>query len=206
MSNTLHLARRQGRGLREGMWGKKRRYVFRKHSRRGRVLWVVVGTLILVWSVWFIPWQALSSVGILDTLRSEAAEDQSEQAPLEDQTGQASAEDEAEQAPVEDQGEQTDTQGPPEQEDISEQPVREADVEGTPLKEEEPQNNLTSPSPPATAQAVQLPPPQTPSTPRIREVPQDFSYSNDYWYAEPDYWDPEPDYWDYGSDYYYWDY
>ena len=189
------------------MWGKKRqRYVFRKHSRRGRVLWPVVGTLILVGLMWLIPWQSLSSVGILDTLRSEAAEDLSEQAPLEDQTEQASAEDQAEQAPVEDQPEQTDTQDQPEQASISEQPVREADVEGTPLKEEEPQNNLTSPSPPATAQAVQLSPPQTPSTPRIREVPQDFSYSNDYWYAEPDYWDPEPDYWDYGSDYYYWDY
>jgi septal ring-binding cell division protein DamX len=165
------------------MWGKKRqRYVFRKHSRRGRVLWPVVCTLILVGLMWFIPWQSLSSVGILDTLRSEAAEDQSEQAPLEDQTEQASAED---------QTEQPDEQDQPEQEDTSEQSVREADVEGTPLKEEEPQNILTSPSPPATAtaQAVQLSPPQTPSTPRIREVPQDFSYSNDYWYAEPDYWD-----------------
>jgi hypothetical protein len=165
--------------------------------------------------MWLIPWQAVSSVWISETLRSEAAEDQSEQAPLEDQSEQApledqtelaSAEDQAEQAPVEDQPEQTDTQDQPEQASISEQPVREADVEGTPRKEEEPQNNLTSPSPPATAQAVQLSPPQTPSTPRIGEVPQDSRYSNDYWYAEPDYWYPEPDYWDYGSDYYYWDY
>ncbi len=180
------------------MWGKKRqRYVFRKHSRRGRVLWPVVGTLILVGLVWLIPWQSLSSVGILDTLRSEAAEDQSEQGPVVDQTEQASAED---------QTEQPDEQDQPEQENISEQPVREADVKGTPLKEEEPQNNLTSPSPPATAQAVQLSPPQNPSTPRIREVPQDSRYSNNYWYAEPAYWYPEPDYWDYGSDYYYWDY
>ena len=176
------------------MWGKKRqRYVFRKHSRRGRVLWPVVGTLILVGLVWFIPWQAISSVGVGDTLRSEAAEDQIEQGHVVDQT------------------EQPDEQDQPEQEDISEQPVREADVEGTPLKEEEPQNNLPSPSPPATAQLS--PPSQAPSTSGMREVAQDSKYSNYYWShpnyywsAESDYWYSEPGYWDDGFYYYYWDY
>ena len=189
------------------MWGKKRnRYVFRKHSRRGRVLWLVVGTLILMGSVWFIPWQAISSVGVLDRLRSETAEDQSEQAPVEDQPEQASAEDQSEQASAEDQSEQPDAQDRPEQADISKQPSKEADLEGTPPKEEGAPNNLPSPSPPA-AQAAQLsPPPQAPSVPGMREVPQDSIYSKDYWYAEPDYWYSEPGYWDYGSDYYYWDY
>ena len=112
------------------MWGRKRqRYVFRKHSRRDRVLWPVVGTLILVGLMWLLPWQSLSSVGILDTLRSVAAEDQSEQGPVVDQTEQASAEDQTEQPDEQDQP----VQDQPEQEDISEQPVREADVEGTPL-------------------------------------------------------------------------
>lgn len=189
------------------MWGKKRqRYVFRKHSRRGRVLWLVVGTLLIVGSVWFIPWQALSPVEILDTLKSEASKNESEQASVEDQPEQAIAED---------QPEQPDTQDEPEQEDISEQLVKEAVLEETPPKEGDAPNNLPSPSSPsAAAQAAQLsPPPQAPSTPGMREVSPPSIYPNDYWYpgpgywyAEPGYWYSEPEYWDYGSDYYYWDY
>jgi cytoskeletal protein RodZ len=173
------------------MWGKKRqRYMFRKHSRRGRVLWLVVGTLLIVGSVWFIPWQALSPVRIVDTLKSEAPKNESKQAIAEDQP------------------EQSDTQDEPEQEDISDQPRKEAALEGTPPKEGDAPNNLLSPSSPsAAAQAAQLSPsPQAPSTPEVREVPQPSIYQNDYWYPEPGYWYSEPEYWDYGSDYYYWDY
>lgn len=179
------------------MWFKKRqRYVFRKHSRRGRVLWPVVGTLILVGLVWLIPWQAISSVGVGDTLRSEAAEDQSEQGPVVDQPEQSSAEDQSEQASAEgqsehpdaqDQTEQLDAQNQPEQADISEQPSKEADLGETPPKAGGAQNNLTSLSSPP-AQAAQLSPPsQAPSTSGMREVAQDSEYSNYYW-SYPNYY------------------
>src|SRR5918994_397296 len=176
------------------MWSKKRqRYVFRKRSRWGRILWLVVGTLMLVGLFWFIPWQTLSSVEILDTLKSVASKDQPEQAP------------------VEDQPEQADMQDQPEQESKSDLPRNDAALEGTPPKEERASNVPVSPSP-----AAQLsPPPQAPSTPGVEEVPRNFlspnnywypeSDSNDYWYPEPDYWSSGAGYWDYGDDYY-WDY
>jgi hypothetical protein len=176
------------------MWSKKRqRYVFRKRSRRGRILWLVVGTLMLVGLFWFIPWQTLSSVEIPDTLKSVASKDQPEQAP------------------VEDQPEQADMQDQPEQESKSDLPRNDAALEGTPPKEERASNVPVSPSP-----AAQLsPPPQAPSTPGVEEVPRNFlspndywypeSDSNDYWYPEPDYWSSGAGYWDYGDDYY-WDY
>jgi hypothetical protein len=95
------------------MWGNKRqRYVFRKRSKRGRILWLLIGTLILVGLVWFIPWQTLSPVDVEDTLKSEAS--------VKDQPGQAS---------VEDQPEQADTQEQPEQGGISGQPRNEAALE-----------------------------------------------------------------------------
>jgi cytoskeletal protein RodZ len=186
------------------MWSKKRqRYVFRKRSRRGRILWLLVGTLMLVGLLWFIPWQTLSSVEIPDTLRSVASKDQPEQAPVEDQPEQAPVEDQPEQAPVEDQPEQADTQDQPEQGSTSDLPRNEAALEGTPPKEERASNVPVSPSPPA---AQLSPPPQAPSTPGVEEVPRNFLSPNDYWYPESDsndYWYPEPG--DYG-DYYYWDY
>src|ERR671913_240076 len=177
------------------MWSKKRqRYVFRKRTRRGRILWLLVGTLMLVGLLWFIPWQTLSSVEIPDTLRSVASKDQPEQAP------------------VEDQPEQADTQDQPEQGSTSDLPRNEAALEGTPPKEERASNVPVSPSPPA---AQLSPPPQAPSTPGVEEVPWNFlspndywypeSDSNDYWYPEPDYWSSGAGYWDYGDDYY-WDY
>jgi archaellum component FlaD/FlaE len=145
------------------------------------------------------PWQTLSLAGVQDILRLEASKDQPEQAPAEDE--QAPAEDEQapvedEQAPVEDEPEQPDTQEQPEQAGTSDQPTNEAI----------PTNNLPSPSPPA----VQLsPPPQTPSTPRLEEAPQNSIYPNDYWYSGADYrgsgagyWDSD---WDYYESYYYWD-
>ena len=168
------------------MWSKKRqRYVFRKRSRRGRIFWLLVGTLMLVGLLWFIPWQTLSSVEISDTLKSVASKDQPEQAP------------------VEDQPEQADTQDQPEQGSTSDLPRNEAALEGTPPKEERASNVPVSPSPPA---AQLSPPPQAPSTPGVEEVPRNFLSPNDYWYPESDsndYWYPEPE--DYG-DYYYWDY
>ena len=177
------------------MWSKKRqRYVFRKRSRRGRIFWLLVGTLMLVGLFWFIPWQTLSSVEIPDTLKSVASKDQPEQAP------------------VEDQPEQADMQDQPEQESKSDLPRNEAALEGTPPKEERASNVAVSPSPPA---AQLSPPPQAPSTPGVEEVPRNFlspnnywypeSDSNDYWYPEPDYWSSGAGYWDYGDDYY-WDY
>src|ERR671921_323071 len=177
------------------MWSKKRqRYVFRKRSRRGRIFWLLVGTLMLVGLFWFIPWQTLSSIEIQDALKSVVSKDQPDQAPVEDQPEQDIAEDQPEQA---------DTQDQPEQGSTSDLPRNEAALEGTPPKEERASNVPVSPSPPA---AQLSPPPQAPSTPGVEEVPRNFLSPNDYWYPESDsndYWYPEPE--DYG-DYYYWDY
>src|SRR5919112_3685048 len=141
------------------MWSKKRqRYVFRKRSRRGLISGLLVGTLLVVGLAWFMPWQTLSLAGVQDMLRLEASKDQPEQAPAED-----------EQAFAEDEPEQPDTQEQPEQAGTSDQPTNEATPKGTPTNGEGATNNLPSPSPPA----VQLsPPPQTPSTPRLEEAPQ----------------------------------
>ena len=179
------------------MWGKKReRYVFRKRSRRGRIFWLLVGTLMLVGLFWFIPWQTLSSVEILDTLKSVASRDQPEQAPVEDQP---------EQDVAEDQPEQADTQDPPEQGTTTDLPRNEAALEGTPSREERASNAPVSPSP---AAAQLSPPPQAPSTPAVEPVPPNFQPPNDYWYPESesnDYWYSGAGYWDYEDDYY-WDY
>src|SRR5918995_1794495 len=135
---------RQGKGASESMWSKKRqRNVFRKRSKRGRILWLFVGTIILVGLVWFIPWQTLSSLGIQDTLKSETSKDQPEQSPVEDQPDQT---------PTEDKPEQPDTEGQPEQRGTSDQPRNEVALEATPPKEEGEPNNLPSPSLPPAAQ------------------------------------------------------
>jgi hypothetical protein len=179
------------------MWSKKRqRYVFRKRSRRGRIFWLLVGTLMLVGLFWFIPWQTLSSVEILDTLKSVASRDQPEQAPVEDQPEQDIAEDQPEQA---------DTQDQPGQGSTTDLPRNEAALEGTPSKEERASNAPVSSSP---AAAQLSPPPQTPSIPAVEPVPPNFLPPNDYWYPESesnDYWYSGAGYWDYGDDYY-WDY
>ena len=192
------------------MWSKKRqRYVFRKRSRRGLISGLLVSTLLIVGLAWFMPWQTLSLAGVQDILRLEASKDQPEQAPAEDE--QAPVEDEQapvedEQALAEDEPEQPDTQEQPEQAGTSDQPTNEAIPKGAPTNGEGATNNLPSPSPPA----VQLsPPPQTPSTPRLEEAPQNSIYPNDYWYSGADYrgsgagyWDSD---WDYYESYYYWD-
>src|SRR5215207_3608057 len=171
------------------MWSKKRqRYVFRKRSRRGLISGLLVGTLLVVGLAWFMPWQTLSLAGVQDMLRLEASKDQPEQALAEDEP------------------EQPDTQEQPEQAGTSDQPTNEATPKGAPTNGEGATNNLPSPSPPA----VQLsPPPQTPSTPRLEEAPQNSIYPNDYWYSGADYrgsgagyWDSD---WDYYESYYYWD-
>jgi hypothetical protein len=186
------------------MWSKKRqRYVFRKRSRRGLISGLLVGTLLVVGLAWFMPWQTLSLAGVQDMLRLEASKDQPEQAPAEDE--QAPAEDE--QAPAEDEPEQPNPQEQPEQAGTSDQPTNEATLEGAPPNGEGATNNLPSPSPPA---AVQIsPPPQSPSTPRAEEAPQNSIYPNDYWYSGADYWGSEAGYWDsdwdYYESYYYWD-
>src|SRR5215207_9505540 len=110
------LGRNPTRRASERMWSKKRqRYVFRKRSRRGLILGLLVGTLLVVGLVWFMPLQTLSLAGVQDMLRLEASKDQPEQAPVED-----------EQAPAEDEPEQPDTQDPPEQAGTSDQPTNEA--------------------------------------------------------------------------------
>jgi hypothetical protein len=172
------------------MWGKKReRYVFRKRSRRGRIPGLLVGTLLLVGLVWFIPWQTLSLVSIQDMLKSEASKDQPEQAP---------AEDEPKQQDTQDQSEQVGT---------SDQPTNEAILEGAPPSGEVATDSLPSPSPPA---AQLSPSPQVPSTPGLEGAPQNFVYPNGYWYSEPAYYYSGAGYWDSGWDYsgsyYYWDY
>jgi cytoskeletal protein RodZ len=190
------LGRNPTRRASERMWSKKRqRYVFRKRSRWGRLPGLLIGTLLLVGLVWFIPWQTLSLVGVQDMLKSEASQDQPKQTPAED-----------EQAPAEDEPKQPDTQDQSEQAGTSDQPTNEATLVEAPPNGEGATNNLPSPSPPA----VQLsPPPQTPSTPRLEEAPQNSIYPNDYWYSGADYrgsgagyWDSD---WDYYESYYYWD-
>ncbi len=148
---------------------------------RGRILWLLVGTLVVVGLVWSMPWLALSS-GEVDAPEVEASKNQPEQDSTKDQ---------AEQAATNDQ---------PEQETMKDQPEDEKALEDTPpSKEEGVSNNLPPPSP--------LPPPVQPSTPRVEEVPQNFLSPNDYWYYDnPDYWyyEPEPDDWYYEPNY--WDY
>jgi hypothetical protein len=172
------------------MWGKKReRYVFRKRSRRGPISGLLVGTLILVGLVWFVPWQTFSLVGVQDMLKSETSTDQAEQAPVENEPKQPDT--------TQDQAEQVST---------SDQPTNEALLEGAPPSGEVATNSLPSPSPPA---AQLSPPPQAPSTPGLEGAPQNSVYPNDYWYPEANYWYSGADYWDsdwdYSGSYYYWD-
>lgn len=176
------------------MWGKKReRYVFRKRSRRGRISGLLVGTLILVGLVWFLPWQTSPLMGIQDMLKSESSRDQPEQAPAEAEHKQPDTQDQA-------------TQNQAEQGGTSDQPLNEATLEGAPPSGEVATISPPSPSPPA---AQLSPPPQAPSTPGLEGAPQNSVYPNTYWYPEPDYWYSGAGYWDSGWDYYgsyyYWD-
>src|SRR3712207_6298579 len=131
------LGRNPTRRASERMWGKKReRYVFRKRSRRGRISGLLVGTLILVGLVWFLPWQTFPLMGIQDMLKSESSTDQPEQAPAEAEHKQPDTQDQA----TQDQAEQGST---------SDQPSNEATLEGAPPSGEVATISPPSPSPPA---------------------------------------------------------
>ena len=171
------------------MWRKRQRYLFRKHSRWGRILWLVAGSLIVVGLVWSVPWSTLSSVDLDYAPKSEASQDQPEQASAEDQPEQADNE-----GSTEDQ---------PEQESTGEQSEEEKAPEATPSKEEGASSDLSSSSSSSSPSAQVSPPPQAPSpTPRVQQVQMASLLPNDYWYPEPDYRYSEPDYWDYSWDYY----
>ena len=176
-------------------WRKHQRYVFRKRSRWGRILWLVVGGLMVVGLVWSVPWPTLSWVDLDDAPKSDASQNQPEQASAEDQ-------------PEQDDNEGS-TEDRPEQGSTGEQSKEEKAPEATHFKEEVASNDLSSSS---TPPAQVSPPPQAPSpTPRVQQVQMTSLSPNDYWYPEPDYRYSEPGYWDYswdyyGSDNYYWDY
>ncbi len=170
------------------VWRKRRRYMFRKQSSRGRILlMVVVGASVLTGLIWLAPGLALFS-GDVDAPKVEDPKGQTEQAPAEDQ--------QPEQASANDQ---------PEQEAIRDQPEDENAPKDTPPppKGEGASNNPPAPSPPPVAQPPPSPAPLSPP-PGVEEVPKGYLYSNDYWdyYYEPSY------YWDYYYEpsYYYWDY
>jgi len=155
---------------------------------RGRILWLLVGTLAVVGLVWSMPWLALSS-GEVDAPKVEASKDQPEQDPTKA---------EAEQAATNEQPEQETTKDQPEQETTKDQPEDEKALQDTPpSKEEGVSNNLPPPS---------SPPAQFSPT-MVEEVPQNFLSPNDDWYYDdPNYWyyEPEPDDWYYEPNY--WDY
>ena len=71
---------------------------------RGRILWLLVGTLAVVGLVWSMPWLALSSGGV-DAPKVEASKDQPEQDPTKDQPEQAATNEQPEQETTKDQPE-----------------------------------------------------------------------------------------------------
>src|SRR5919112_4444986 len=157
------------------MWTKRQRYVFRKRSIQDRVLWPIVGILVIVGLFWFLPWQSLSPEAVEDTPESVASKDQSEQASAEDKPEQADNEESK--------------RDRPEQETSSDRPKDESAPEETPPEEEGASNDLSPPSLPPAAQL--FPPPQAPSPPAtlgVEEVPRTSLSPNDYWYPGPDYW------------------
>lgn len=172
------------------MWRKRQRDVFRKRSRRGRVLLTVTGASVLIALIWFTPGLALFPAGV-DTTKAEY-ENQNEQASVQDQ-----------------QPEQPSTDVQPEQEPIEEETKidRPEDEKVTEIAPPLP-STVVPETPPVPASP--LPDTRLPSSaplspaPRVEEVPKDpYPVSYSYYY-EPNY------YWDYdGSDYYswgYWDY
>ena len=82
---------------------------------RGRILWLLVGTLAVVGLVWSMPWLALSS-GEVDAPKVEASKDQPEQDPTKDQPEQAATNEKLEQETTKDQSEQETSKDQPEDE------------------------------------------------------------------------------------------
>ena len=153
--------------------------MFRKRRSPGRLLWPIIGILVVTGLIWFMPWPTLSSLDVEDAPKVEISQDQPEQAFTKDPP------------------ELTATNDQPEQEEISEdQPtVEETPKDNPPPKKEEGSpNKLLSPSPLPAQPSSPSPPPLPP--PRVEEDPGNYLPPNDYWYYEPDYWYYEPDTWD----------
>ena len=170
------------------MWRKRRRYVFRKRSSPSRLLWPVIGILVVTGLIWFMPWPTLSSVDVEDTPKVEIAKDQPEQAFTKDSPDLVATKDQPElQASVEEQ---------PKDEEVPE------DTPSPPPKEEGSSIKPLSPSPLPAQPSLPSPPPYTP--PSVEEDPGNYSPPVDYWnddsgysYYDPDSWYYESDYWDY---------
>jgi hypothetical protein len=167
------------------VWRKRRRYVFRKRRLSSHILWPVIGIVVVVALIWFMPWSALSSVDAEDASKVEISKDQPEQAFTKDPPELVAMNDQPEQ-----------------QESAEDQPEVEDTPKDNPPKQEGISNKLLSSSP-LPAQPS-LPSPPAPSPPRVEEVPKSYLPPDDYWYYEPDYSNYESDYWYYESDY--WDY
>ncbi len=184
------------------MWRKRQRYVFRKRGMGGRILWPVIGILVLLGLIWLIPWLALSSVDVEDAAQVEASKDQPEQDSTKDRLEQAASEDQAE------------------QEIKKDQPKDEHALDGTPPPTEEKavsSSSLSSsasgqlsvpaqPSPPV-AQTPSVPSPPPPSPARVEEVPKTYLAPSEYSYYDPNYFNPgysyyDPNYYDRDYGYY----
>ena len=173
------------------VWSKKRkRYVFRKRSRWTLILWLGLGSLVVVGLSWSIPWPTLPLVDLEDTPKVQTSQDQPEQA---DNDGA--------------------TENRPEQGSTGGDSKDEKAPEATPSNEEVGSSDLSS----SSSFAQTSPPPQAPSAlpseaaPGAQEVRMTSVSPNDYWYTEPGYQYFGPGYWDYGWDYYdgdnyYWEY
>ncbi len=154
--------------------------MFRKRSSPSRVLWPVIGILVVTGLVWFMPWPTLSSVNVEDAPNVEASIDQPEQAFTKD---------------------------PPELPATDEQPEQEKSTKDQPIDEEVPEdipsppreegssNELLSPSPLPAQPSLSSTPPLSP--PRAEEDLGNYLPPDDYWYYDPGYSYYEPDYWDY---------
>ena|SRR5215210_277480 len=184
------------KGASTRVWRKRRRYMFRKRSSPSRLLWPVIGILVVTGLIWFMPWPTMSSVDVEDTPKVEISRDQPEQAFTKDPPELVATEDQPEQ--------QEATKDQPEDEEVAE----DTPSSSPPPKEEASSNKLLSPSP-LPAQPP-LPSPPSPSPPKVEEVPEKYLPPNDYWnddsgysYYDPDSWYYESDYWD---EFDYWDY
>jgi hypothetical protein len=199
------------------MWGKRRRYVFRKRSKRGRALWLAAGLLLLLLAtvvglVWLVLSWPTSPAG------------SNVQAPQQQQS--APPEERPEPGPVEDGSEPQGTQEGEKEAGASEDAPPPSAEEGAavaspaaPPERLAPPPSPASPAPPVTAPSSSSAVGPSPSGGGKAGVPgaplrAPNGYAtpepNSYYY--PDYsWGYGPGYPDYswgygGSDYYYWDY
>ena len=149
------------------MWRKRRRYVFRKRSSPSRLLWPVIGILVVTGLIWFMPWPPLSSVDVEDTPKVEISKDQPEQAFTKDPPDLVATKDQPEpQASVEDQ---------PKDEEVPEDTTPSPPP---PPKEEASSNKPLSPSPLPAQPSLPSPPPYT--SPSVEEDSGNYLPPNDY--------------------------